>query len=140
MIGPKLKIISECDKCEFKYFHYHNNHYLCNKLNVVLSRTRTEEIIPNENCPFLEENAIKFHTESITQISKTKDTKTKETLKSIFNKDSEVSIKTNEIFITSESITCSMIDKVKLHFPDHDMEFSVADNYNVCLSLTKKIA
>ncbi len=133
MQGPKLKVVAECGNCEFLGITT-----LCKKLNISLE-LRNGLVQPNENCPFVEENAIRFHSESITQISKIKEIKNKETLKSIFNNDSMFSIKPNEIFVTSESITCSMIDKVKLHFPDYTMEFSVADNYNVCLSLTKKL-
>ncbi len=139
MQGPKLKIQYECGNCKYLKSEQLNNNS-CKKLNVKLQTNGINLPIPNENCPFLEENAIIFHTESITQISKTKEIKIKETLKSIFNNDSMYSIKPNKIFITSESITCSMIDKVKTYFPDYTMEFSVADNVNVCLSLTKKLA
>lgn len=133
MQGPKLNIITECKDCQFL-----GATIICNKLNVSLE-LKNGLINPHKSCPFLEENAIKFHNEAISKITKNKETKIKNIIDEIFP-DCELRLfSVNEIILATETITNDHIVKIQKEFPDYLYEIYVDDYMNLKLSLTKLV-
>lgn len=138
MQGPKLKIVTECGNCKYlKLEQLYNNS--CKKLNVKLQTNGINLPIPNENCPFLEENSITFHNESLMKISKNKEDKIENSIKTIFPLYKFHKLSINEIILATETITNDHIVKIQKEFPDYLYEIYVDDYMNLKLSLTKKL-
>ena len=133
MQGPKLKIITDCQECTFV-----GKTGICKKLNISLE-VRNGLIQPDKNCPFLEENSIQFHNESLFKLHEDREENLKKKMQKIFCDFQLKKLTVNEILISTEKINDEHILKIQEEFSDYSYEIYVDDNINLKLALTKKI-
>ena len=141
MQGPKLKIISECGNCEFLN---HNRDYLfCDKLSnhqtTYILEKINNNVIPDKNCPFLEETSIQFHNESLFQLHENREEKLKKKIESIFSNFKFEKLTMNEIHISIEEITEFHISEIQKELSQYNFKIERASNdINLILILTRK--
>lgn len=136
MQGPKLKIQYECGDCEFT--NHNRGKVICDKLNITL-QVKEGKIVTDLTCPFIEENEIRFHNESLFKIHEKQEESLKYILKNIFTNFEFHNLTVNEILLTIETITKHHIEKIQKELPDYLYEIYVDNHINLKLCLTKKL-
>ena len=140
MQGPKLKIISECGGCKYVRYNYEAGLNNCDKLHIILLTTETKEVIPDKNCPFIDETSIQFHNESLFQLHENREEKLKKKIESIFSDFKFEKLTINEIHLSIEEITEFHISKIQKELSQYNFKIERAsDDINLILTLTRKV-
>lgn len=146
MQGPKLKIVAECGNCEF--LNYNKDYFICEKLSVgctwTLDKLAKNAIldknpIPPSECPFLEENSIHFHNESLFQLHENREEKLKKKIESIFSDFKFEKLTLNKILLSLEEVTDFQISQIQKELSQYNFKIERAsDDINLILTLTKR--
>lgn len=138
MQGPKLKVVVECGNCEFLKQTQLNDKF-CDKLNIKLRTNNNLSTPPDKNCPYLEENYIEFHNESLFQLHENREEKLKKKIESIFSDFKFEKLTMNEIHLSIEEVTDFHISEIQKELSQYNFKIERAsDDVNLILTLTRK--
>ncbi len=134
MQGPKLKIVISCKDCHYLEFNHNQNYDRCVKLNNIKLKTsslNSNEIIPDDKCPYLYEVMKTTLDKELSRISSAKKTEIHKILTEIFYDSYDFEWENeNEFSIKVDAFNKNDYKKLEDSLPNYNFDLSPhSDDY-----------
>lgn len=115
-IGPKFEIGKSCRDCQF--YEKTDLFFVCNK-----SGKRLNAPIPDEKCPFANENLKKFHKMELNRLKASEEQEKIYLLKEIFFECWDIEFESeNKISLLITEFDSKIVKKLNQYFPDWEWD------------------